>query len=764
MDTKLPKWKVAISFAAFFMGVSLLISSLTDIVGLHMRHGSLIYEIKNAYEEDYQNTEDFKRYMGDRLETFITMAVGGPLWYDYEYGGYSDNYYNGITDVVIDAEVSQGSYEYPSSYNYGYGYGYDTPRSTDSEGAKRLNELMKKDKNILYTISYEDKELYTNTDDIKLDKTGQTLPEGYNFMLHFDGKTVQIVKDGQEIDIYGDGYYREEDKDWYVPGYKNFNAGEDAEKVEITLIVAKSPVMYMNGNYTGGSRYNDNRLYWIEYSMKESRKELAAMLTCIVAGLILVIIYILLRKSKKIADNIIAVHTAKIWYEVKLVILALSLIGVIMSTKYMWQDMYWMLMTGEFYYTKMSAELFNAALSDSGAILVLFWVCYLLINEARHTDKPWLNSITNKISRYFRTNEMKLSLQKRMVRRTLPPTLAQGLIIALAITVYAMYCLSTGEAHLALGLVLLAAIAALIAAWIMYLKNNRAVLKDIGVLTEHITSVRCGNLKQPADLSEDSDLREAVSDLNDIQEGLNQALEEQMKSERLKVELVSNVSHDVKTPLTSIISYIDLLKQEDSLPDYIRDYVNILDTKSQRLKSMVQDVFEVSKAASGQLPVNIETIDLGKLLRQTLADMDEKIRESTVSLKISIPTEPVAIRADGQRLYRVFQNLLQNALRYSLDGSRVYVELTVKGQIAIASVKNTSKVELSDKKDYAERFQRGDESRTDGGSGLGLSIAKSFTEACGGKFSIEIIADLFVCTVEFEILGETPAIDRESTD
>ncbi len=184
----------------------------------------------------------------------------------------------------------------------------------------------------------------------------------------------------------------------------------------------------------------------------------------------------------------------------------------------------------------------------------------------------------------------------------------------------------------------------------------------------------------------------------------------------------------------------------------MRDYVKILDEKSQRLKNMVQDVFAVSKAASGELPMHMEKLDFGKLLRQTLADMEEQIEGSRVTFRTEIPESPVMILADGQRMYRVFQNLFQNAIQYSLDGSRVFVTLQTDGSLAVASVKNTSHLELEKGKDFTERFTRGDQSRTDGGSGLGLSIAQSFTEACGGSFSWETNADLFVVTVSFQIL------------
>ncbi|MEG0597019.1 MAG: HAMP domain-containing sensor histidine kinase [Oscillospiraceae bacterium] len=212
------------------------------------------------------------------------------------------------------------------------------------------------------------------------------------------------------------------------------------------------------------------------------------------------------------------------------------------------------------------------------------------------------------------------------------------------------------------------------------------------------------------------------------------------------------MSNYFKTPLTAIISYIELLMRQEDLSPEVLDYVRILDEKSQKLKTMVLDVFEVSKAAAGQLPVIIEELEFGKLLRQTLADMGERIEESGLVLKTEFPEDAIRICADGDRLYRVFQNLLQNALTYSLTGSRVFVTLTRENKIATAVIKNTSKSELASGIDFTQRFVRGDGSRTDGGSGLGLSIAKSFTEACGGSFVVEVDADLFTARVSFPVV------------
>ena len=273
---------------------------------------------------------------------------------------------------------------------------------------------------------------------------------------------------------------------------------------------------------------------------------------------------------------------------------------------------------------------------------------------------------------------------------------------------------------------------------------------DLGALTDHLALLRAGQVERPLSIPPGRDLCQAADDLNHIQQGLHQAVEERTRSERMKVELVTNVSHDLKTPLTSILSYTELLAQEPLNPP-ASEYVAILEEKAHRLRAMVQDVFEVSKAATGQLPVKLERLDLGRLLRQTLADMDQAIQNSGLVLRPSIPDEGIPITADSDRLYRVFQNLLSNALAYSLPGSRVYLTLTVEGEQARASVQNTSAAELKPGVDYTARFVRGDESRTDGGSGLGLSIADSFTQACGGVLEITTEADLFTATVIFPL-------------
>lgn len=240
-----------------------------------------------------------------------------------------------------------------------------------------------------------------------------------------------------------------------------------------------------------------------------------------------------------------------------------------------------------------------------------------------------------------------------------------------------------------------------------------------------------------------------------IDRGFNESLEEQMKAERMKIQLVTNVSHDLKTPLTSIISYADLLSKEPCLSEASKDYVNILMDKSNRLKNIVSDLFDLAKSTSGDIQLEIETLDLKKLIEQTLADMGDEIDKSQLKFKTKLPEFPVLINADGRKMYRVFQNLIDNALKYGLEGTRVFLDLEVDNNEAIVSVKNTAGYEMDfTAEEILQRFARGDDARTTEGNGLGLSIAESFTQVCGGGFNIHIDGDLFKVVLKFKVTTE----------
>lgn len=248
--------------------------------------------------------------------------------------------------------------------------------------------------------------------------------------------------------------------------------------------------------------------------------------------------------------------------------------------------------------------------------------------------------------------------------------------------------------------------------------------------------------------------------LNSVQDKVRESVEQQIQSERLKIELVTNVSHDLKTPLTSIISYIDLLKKMD-LDDEASSYVKILDKKAQKLKGIVSDVFSIAKATSG-VDVNLTKLDFVMLLNQCIADAEDKIADSGKIVKININADSAMVMGDGDKLYRVFQNIVDNALNYSMDGTRIFLDVYKKADRIVFAEKNISATPINfTEEEILERFVRGDKSRTDGGSGLGLSISKSFTEACGGIFNIEIDGDMFKAIVEMPIIQEDTA---EKTD
>ncbi len=291
--------------------------------------------------------------------------------------------------------------------------------------------------------------------------------------------------------------------------------------------------------------------------------------------------------------------------------------------------------------------------------------------------------------------------------------------------------------------------------------------KEVTAVTDKLSNIRNGKLNSPLPVVQGAYLAQTVDDVNMLESGIENAVDLKSRADRMKVELITNVSHDLKTPLTSIINYVDLLCEEDMSPA-AQDYVLALRDKSYKLKAMVQDVFEVSKASTGNMNVEKVVLDLGKLIRQTLADMDERIAESNLTFKMNLPQEPVYIEGDSEKLYRVYQNLFVNALQYSLDYSRVHVGLAVQEGVAVTTVKNTSRGELNfDTQEITERFVRADASRTTEGSGLGLSIAKSFTEACGGEFSVETDADMFIAIVKFSVVEkpmEEKHIEQDSIE
>lgn len=270
--------------------------------------------------------------------------------------------------------------------------------------------------------------------------------------------------------------------------------------------------------------------------------------------------------------------------------------------------------------------------------------------------------------------------------------------------------------------------------------------RDINMGAERL---RAGELSHIIPEQGIPELRHLASTLNRIADGLKSAVSSQVRAERMKAELITNVSHDLKTPLTSIITYVDLLKNEGLQSDNALKYLGVIDTKSQRLKILTEDLFEAAKASSGNIPVNLEKLNIVSLINQGLGELSDKIEASGLSFKTTLPVDKILVNADGKLLWRVIENVLSNVFKYALPQSRVYIDTTVKAENICISIKNISAYELNISADeLMERFKRGDASRHSEGSGLGLSIARSLTELQGGSFHIEIDGDLFKSVIE----------------
>ena len=232
-------------------------------------------------------------------------------------------------------------------------------------------------------------------------------------------------------------------------------------------------------------------------------------------------------------------------------------------------------------------------------------------------------------------------------------------------------------------------------------------------------------------------------EIEKIQNGFKKAVDEEVKSQRMKTELITNVSHDLKTPLTAIITYVDLLKNEKD-EEKKKEYIDVLERKSLRLKVLIEDLFEISKASSKNVTLNIIDVDVVNLFKQVKFELEDKIKAANLEFRCTYPEEKVILPLDSQKTYRIFENLLVNIVKYAMPYTRVYVEITKEKEKVRIRMKNVSATELNfNPEELTERFVRGDTARNTEGSGLGLAIAKSFTELQKGKLKIETEADLF---------------------
>lgn len=730
--------RAAAGLLALVLGVSLVLGSLGQTAGRLASGADGASFGTGWWSADWQETPAFRREISQRLRDFLVMAIGGELdWWDtasgdsYVISGFDGTWYDfGFTDTATED------------------LGTPEEEAPDADYAA--------DKNLLYRVRGTGEDTYySNTSADEVLSSASLAPEGYNFLLTFQNGTVSITKDGEPVDVYGGGFYTE-DSLWDVPGYENFTAGEDVAGVTVYMAVRENPVPYVQLDGSGTSRsYND--LYGLYQRIREMQTFYFLRAALTILGLACLIAARRLRADRRRAEARLAALTRQVPGEVWWLAAALSVLAMVFSmnpyTGYAPVELWYYGWMG----TSLTDTLRMLALlpANTPALLVLVWALWLRHITRRNTEPDQRRSLLGALKKALLARDLKLPVQKRL-RRCAAVGIFSLILIPLGaspaiLTILDRVFYGGYDASWYFLLFFFLLLYVLLFFWTVFsYRHITGTARDIGLLADQVTAIRDGDLETPLDLPADADLRQTAEQLNDIQAGLHRALAEQTRSERMKVELISNVSHDLKTPLTSVLSYAELLRQEP-LEGAAADYARIIDEKAHRLSAMVQDVFEVSKAASGQLPVHLERLDFAKLLRQTLADLEVPIARSGLIFKVDLPEQAVMITADGRRLYRVFQNLIDNALKYALTGSRVYLSLKTGEGRAEASLRNTSREELPDGVDLTARFVRGDASRTDGGSGLGLSIASSFTEACGGAFRVETVADLFTAVVSFPL-------------
>ncbi len=305
-------------------------------------------------------------------------------------------------------------------------------------------------------------------------------------------------------------------------------------------------------------------------------------------------------------------------------------------------------------------------------------------------------------------------------------------------------------------LLLMLAVSLLSATWILLIPVLVLIFlfvpkyaRKYAEIKEGVSQVKSGNLDYQIPVQGDGELERLAASINEISEAASVAVQNELKNQRMKTDLISNVSHDLKTPLTSMVSYVDLLKTEGLNSVNAPQYLEIIDEKTRRLQKLTEDLFEAAKASSGTIPVDMEKIEMSSIVNQALAELEEQLEAGRLEIIFTNKADDVYVMADGQLLWRVIENLLVNVSKYALPGSRVYLDLLERGnRMIVLEIKNMSRDPLNISADeLMERFKRGDESRNTEGSGLGLSIAKDLTNLMEGVFRISIDGDLFKASV-----------------
>ena len=553
----------------------------------------------------------------------------------------------------------------------------------------------------VFVINNDSKEVYyNNISDI--DKYLKTVTESYHsvYEINFKDKTMYLLNGNNDKVRVSTNYFgnlaqtRKEDVTTYIA------IPFTSDIIDMKDININEPLYVRYKEFT---KNIEDASFFIGFKM-------IALAIIIISYLVISILENKELNKKNILKNILLISLA-------------FLMSLLQSKIYGWSIWYYFINTGLLY--------------------LIYYFGFKILEENRKNNihpKDYAHNLMLKLTS-LKMNNKKIYTITKYVWIFIPLVIIQVIIVFTFHSNYDLFELSVYTAPL------LSIALSVISIFIIKDKVNK-----IETIRNGIDKIKNGNIEHKIEIKKDLLFDDIVKDINEIGKTINIAVEERLKSERMKNELITNVSHDLKTPLTAIINYISLMKKEDIQPKHLKDYVQVLDKRSQRLKILIEDLFEASKIGSNNIELNLEENDINQLLTQTLVEMEDYINESKLDFIVNTPDKEVYILADGKKTFRVFENIISNILKYSLEKTRVYIDLVESDKKVHISFKNISKHQLNfDPDEITERFTRGDLSRNTEGSGLGLAIAKGLVQAQGGELKVDIIGDLFIVNIDFNM-------------
>lgn len=575
-----------------------------------------------------------------------------------------------------------------------------------------------------------------NPGNLKFEIQYQNTDKDYKLYTNFPGKTVDEFKSlGKYLYVTGEALYVDSNLT-SVPK----NVSPELEKMN----------PYNNGNYHMSVAVNTSYPYKDAYyqaaeSYDQMRLFYIVGMICLALGILgcaatLYMLVLLTGAPEEQNSSPLMQRMDRLPAEISLVLyLAACGIALLISQLIFFKIIHLFLSTENWYYGELVIKVLILYVTGVSAVLNLL--------KQYKTGVLWKNSLLNKglrtILLYFKHHRFTTRI---MITYSL--FLIFNVVMIMAFS-FLLFTYNDLESRILMGAVALLFL--LLDLWVFHQMYKNAWQTD--QINQALLNISNGNTTYKIDTKLFyGKERELAENINHISTGLETALQEKVRSERLKADLITNVSHDIKTPLTSIINYVDLIKREKIQDPRIQGYLEVLEQKSQRLKTLTEDLVEASKASSGNLKLDMTSIDFVELIYQTNGEFEEKFALRHLELVSTLPDDSMLIEADGRYLWRVLENLYNNAFKYAMEHSRVYVDITKEEENILFTIKNISENPLNIRADeLTERFVRGDVARTTEGSGLGISIAKSLTELQGGQFQLYIDGDLFKATVAFPL-------------